>query len=292
LIILILGGTGQIGLELQNSLAPIGQILAPSRDDLNLMNEIEIDKFLKIHRPNLIINAAAWTDVDRAEEFSYEAEILNYKLPKQLAQYANSQRIRVIHYSSDYVYSGEGNNPWKEDSKTAPLNIYGHTKLRGDESIKQYCSNYLIFRTSWVYSVYGSNFMKSILTLAQNKKNLNVISDQIGSPTPARLIAEVTLIAIIKNLNSGVYHLAARGEVSWYKFAYSILELTKDLGIKLSLELNNLHKINTLEYKTLAPRPQNSRLNTFKLESALNISLPDWRNQLSLVLYEYYQNYR
>lgn len=284
--ILLLGGTGQIGFELKNSLAQLGEIIAPSRAILNLMNRSAVKDYLNKERIDLIVNAAAWTDVDKAEDHKVAAQRLNVGLPKQLAEYSASNKIRLIHYSSDYVFKGSGSKPWNEKSAIGPLNFYGQTKIEGDESIQQNCFNYLIFRVSWVYSTRGNNFMNSMLSHANNKKKLNIVSDQIGSPTPARLIAEVTALAINAQLESGLYHLAPRGETSWYEFAKAIFDLGLKAGFNLNLNSKNVNPISTKEYPTPAKRPLNSRMDSTKLERALNIELPDWRSQLNLTLNE------
>lgn len=284
--VLLLGGTGQIGFELQSSLAHLGEIIAPSRAILDLMNSSAVKDYLNKESIDLIVNAAAWTDVDKAEDHKVAAQRLNADLPKQLAQYSAINKIRLIHYSSDYVFKGSGSKPWNEKSAIGPLNFYGQTKIEGDESIQQSCFNYLIFRVSWVYSARGNNFMNSMLRHANNKKKLNIVSDQIGSPTPARLIAEVTALAIHAQLESGLYHLAPRGETSWYEFAKAIFDLGLKAGLNLNLNSKNVNPISTKEYPTPAKRPLNSRMDSTKLERALNIELPDWRSQLNLTFNE------
>ena len=284
--ILLLGGTGQIGFELQRSLAHLGEITAPGRAVLDLMNKTAVEDFLHQKSIDLIVNAAAWTDVDKAEDHKAAAQRLNTHLPQHLAQYSSNKNIKLIHYSSDYVFKGSGSKPWNENSPIGPLNFYGQTKIKGDELIEQSCFNYLIFRISWVYSARGNNFMNSMLKLGKNKTKLNIVSDQIGTPTPARLIAEITALAIHAQLDSGLYHLTPRGETSWYGFAKAIFNLGLKAGLKLTLSSKNLNPILTKEYPTPARRPQNSRMDSTKLESALNIELPDWKSQLDLTFNE------
>ena len=284
--ILLLGGTGQIGFELQRSLAPLGEIIAPGRAILDLMNKPAVEDYLNKKSLDLIVNAAAWTDVDKAEDHKVAAQRLNTDLPEQLAQYSNTNKIKLIHYSSDYVYKGSGSKPWNENSPIGPLNFYGQTKIEGDELIQQSSLNYLIFRISWVYSARGNNFMNSMLKLGKNKTKLNIVSDQIGTPTPARLIAEITALAIHAQLDSGLYHLTPRGETSWYGFANAIFNLGLKAALKLTLSAKSLKPILTNEYPTPARRPQNSRMDSTKLESALNIELPDWKSQLDLTFNE------
>ena len=277
--ILLLGKTGQVGFELLRTLSPLGPITAPSRAELDLANEKSVASYLASTRPELIVNAAAWTAVDAAEEWKFESERLNEGLPKQLIQYAAATNARLVHYSSDYVYPGNGSQAWREDSCSGPLSHYGKTKLQGDLAIEQNGADYLIFRTSWVYSARGKNFMRSMLDLAQSKTELNIVADQIGAPTPARLIAQITALSIYSKLAKGLYHLAPKGETSWHGFASEIFRLA---GYNLKA-----NPIPTSDYPTLARRPLNSRMDMSKLENALNIDLPHWKSQLALTLSEY-----
>jgi len=277
--ILLLGKTGQTGFELQRTLSPLGPITAPGRAELDLTSEQAVTDYLAQTRPDLIANAAAWTAVDAAEEHQAEAERLNAGLPQQLAEYAAGNNARLVHYSSDYVYPGTGTTPWQEASPTGPLSVYGQTKLQGDEAIRQSGADHLIFRTSWVYSARGNNFMKTMLRLAESKPELNIVADQIGAPTPARLIAQVTALAVHSKLTTGLYHLAPTGETSWQGFAREIF--------RLAGKNTKANPIPTSDYPTPARRPLNSRMDLTKLENALNIQLPDWQSQLALTLNEY-----
>lgn len=276
---LLLGANGQVGFELHRTLAPLGQLSAPSRAQLNLADEEAVCRYINTVQPDLIVNAAAWTAVDAAEHNPAEAVRLNTELPAQLASFAADRGIRLIHFSSDYVYPGTGHSPWQESSAMGPLNRYGETKLHGDLAIEQSGADYLVFRTSWVYSARGNNFMKTMLRLAQSRNELNIVADQIGAPTPARLIAQVATLATHAVLDSGVYHLATTGETSWLGFASEIF--------KLSGEKTKIIGIPTCEYPTPAQRPLNSRMDVSKLQQALNIKLPDWQSQLRLTLTEY-----
>ena len=285
--ILLLGKTGQVGFELHRTLSPLGTINAPGRETLDLMNEEAVANLLANTTPNLIVNAAAWTAVDSAEEHQAEAKQLNAELPEQLASYAKANNIRLIHYSSDYVYPGNGDEAWTENSPTGPLSVYGTSKLAGDQAIQKSGADYLIFRTSWVYSARGNNFMKTMLRLAKSKTELNIVADQIGAPTPARLIAQVTTLAIHGKLGKGLYHLAPRGETSWHGFAQEIFRLAQENGVQLAMGSDSAYPIPTSDYPTPATRPLNSRMEITKLEGALNIALPDWQSQLALTLGEY-----
>lgn len=288
--ILLLGKTGQVGFELHRTIAPLGTISAPGRAELDLLSEEAVQNYLTGIQPDLIVNAAAWTTVDAAEQQKAEAERLNAGLPGQLAEYSAAKNIRLVHFSSDYVYPGDGDQPWQETSPTGPLSHYGKTKLEGDRTIEQSGADYLIFRTSWVYSARGNNFMKTMLRLAKSKTELNIVADQIGAPTPARLIAQVTTLAIHNKLANGLYHLAPRGETSWHGFAREIFTLAKQSGEQLTMGSENAHSIATSDYPTPATRPLNSRMDVAKLEKALSIQLPTWQSQLALTLDEYLEN--
>jgi len=285
--ILLLGKTGQVGFELNRTLAPLGTINAPGRETLDLMNEEAVANLLANTAPNLIVNAAAWTAVDAAEDNQADAERLNAGLPKQLAGYAAANNASLVHYSSDYVYPGDGDQAWQETSNTGPLSVYGRTKLQGDQAIEQSGADYLIFRTSWVYSARGNNFMKTMLRLAKSKAELNIVADQVGAPTPARLIAQITTLAIHGKLTKGLYHFVPRGEISWHGFAQEIFRLAQENGEQLAMVPESAYPIPTSDYPTPATRPLNSRMDITKLEGALKIELPDWQSQLALTLGEY-----
>lgn len=276
--ILLLGKNGQVGFELHRALSVFGEIVAPDRDKLDLSDEQAVSRYLIATKPELIVNAAAWTAVDAAESQQDEANQLNSNLPRQLAEYAAANHLRLIHFSTDYVYPGSGESAWHENRSTAPISTYGKSKLAGDQAIEQSGADFLIFRTSWVYSARRNNFMKTMLKLAESKTELDIVVDQIGAPTPARMIAQLTVLAIQKRLEQGVYHLAPHGETSWHGFAEAIFLLA---GYEMKL-----HPIATSEYPTPARRPLNSRLDVSKLEQALNIRLPDWQSQLALTLTE------
>lgn len=290
--ILLLGATGQIGFELKRSLAPLGKVVTPSRHDIDLASAGALRWFLDGIRPSLIVNAAAWTAVDAAEEHCEQAYAINARLPAILAEYAADRPIWLVHYSTDYVYPGSGKIPWKETDAPAPLSCYGQTKLEGDHAIQNSGARHLIFRTSWVYSARGNNFMKTMLRLGAEHKKLKVVSDQIGAPTPARLIAEVTLLSLhaLHDFDSaigpGVYHIAPRGETSWHGFAQAIFDQAARLGAKLTICPKAVGAIPTNEWPTAATRPLNSRLSVERIEQALRIRMPHWEDQLAITLDE------
>ena len=295
--IFITGGNGQVGFELQRQFAVFGNVLAPSRQELDLTNAQAVYTYLAGHKPALILNAAAYTAVDKAESEPEQAKRLNAKLPEQLAQYAAQSGITLVHYSSDYVYPGNGVTPWQEDSPTGPLSVYGQTKLEGDNAVSESGANHLIFRTSWVYAARGNNFMRTMLHLGREREALSIVSDQIGAPTPARLIAQVTTLAFTPNalrltphIPKGIYHLAPHGETSWHGFACEIFQQASEAGEKLAIKPENITGIPTVEYPTPAKRPLNSRMSQAKLEAALGVTLPHWQSQLALTLKEHLKN--
>lgn len=302
--IFITGSSGQVGFELQRQFAIFGSVLAPTRQELDLTNAQAVDEYLAINKPALILNAAAYTAVDKAESEPAQAKRLNTELPAQLAEYAAKHTIPLVHYSTDYVYPGDGETPWQEDSSTAPHSVYGQTKLQGDLAVTHSGCQHLIFRTSWVYAARGNNFMKTMLRLGRERETLSIVNDQIGAPTPARLIAQVTALAFTTHdspntthhspltihIPSGIYHLAPRGETSWHGFACEIFEQAREAGEALAIKPQDAAGIPTAEYPTPAQRPLNSRMHLSKLEAALGFTLPSWQNQLSLTLKEYLEN--
>ncbi|WP_434986172.1 dTDP-4-dehydrorhamnose reductase [Vreelandella zhaodongensis] len=295
--ILITGGNGQVGFELQRQFAPFGTILAPKRQELDLTDAEAVDVYLEKHQPCVILNAAAYTAVDKAESEPQQAKRLNAELPAQLADYAAKQGIPLVHYSTDYVYPGNGETPWREDSPTGPLSVYGRTKLEGDKAVSESGTSHLIFRTSWVYAARGNNFMKTMLRLGRERNALSIVNDQIGAPTPARLIAQVTALSFTAHsprftihIPSGIYHLAPRGETSWHGFASEIFSQAREVGEALAITPESTVGIPTAEYPTPAQRPLNSRMALGKLENALGITMPTWQSQLALTLKEHLRN--
>ncbi|USZ49667.1 dTDP-4-dehydrorhamnose reductase [Halomonas sp. DN3] len=288
---LLLGATGQVGHELRKSLAIHLDLHAPDRGTLDLTDLDAVKRCLDHYRPQWVINAAAYTAVDQAETDTATAFRLNAELPSCLARYCAEHGALLTHYSSDYVYPGDGIRPWTEESPTDPLSRYGQSKLAGDEAVLASGCAAQIFRTSWVYSARGGNFMKTMLRLGRERSSLSIVDDQVGAPTPARLIADVTLHAwqVYRSRPelTGLYHLAPRGFVSWYDFAREIFRLARLHGLPLMLCDDQLSRMATKDYPTPAKRPPNSRLSVSRLENAFDISLPDWRGQLSLTMKDY-----
>jgi dTDP-4-dehydrorhamnose reductase len=285
--ILITGGSGQVGFELVRHFSLLGTVLAPTRQALDLTDENAVATYLAAHQPELILNAAAYTAVDKAEEEQALAQRLNADLPAQLAAYAAQNDVTLVHYSSDYVYSGEGDTPWRENSSAMPLCVYGQTKLTGDQAVQASGCPHLIFRTSWVYAARANNVMNTMLRLGRERDGLEIVDDQIGAPTPARLIAQITLLALERRIPGGLYHLAPHGETSWYGFADAIFLQAERFGESLNITAGNVAGIPTTDYPTPARRPLNSRLDVTKLERALGVTLPKWQSQLALTLEEH-----
>ena len=285
--ILLTGGSGQVGFELQRSLSLWGEVLAPTRHDLDLSDMAAVSRWLEAHAPDCIVNAAAYTAVDKAETDMQTALCINRDLPYVLAQYASRHAIRIFHYSTDYVYDGSGHDARSEEAATGPLNVYGRSKLAGDQAIMDSGASYVIFRTSWVYAARGNNFLKTMLRLAGQRDRLSVVADQIGAPTSARLLADITNIALARrDMPSGIYHAVCRGATSWHGFACQIFETAHRMGYALRLQNKDVQAITTEEYGAPAPRPLNSRLAVEKLEKTLGIRLPHWQEALSWTMAE------
>ncbi|AMQ86326.1 MULTISPECIES: dTDP-4-dehydrorhamnose reductase [Pseudomonas] len=291
--ILLLGKNGQVGWELQRSLAPLGELIALDRHSVDglsgdLSNLEGLRSTIRQIKPDVIVNAAAYTAVDKAETEVELAARVNAQASGVLAEEAAVLGAWLVHYSTDYVFSGQGVTPWQETDSVAPVNAYGASKLAGEQLITASGCKHLIFRTSWVYGARGSNFAKTMLRLAADRESLNVIADQIGAPTGADLIADVTALAIRQAFQrpelSGLYHLAASGEVSWHGYASHVIAFAKANGEQLAVQAVN--PIDTTAYPTPARRPLNSRLNTQKLRDNFSLHLPDWQSGVTRMLRE------
>ena len=291
--ILLLGKNGQVGWELQRSLAPLGELIALDRHSVDglsgdLSNLEGLRSTIRQIKPDVIVNAAAYTAVDKAESEVELAARVNAQASGVLAEEAAVLGAWLIHYSTDYVFSGQGVTPWQESDSVAPVNAYGASKLAGEQLITASGCKHLIFRTSWVYGARGNNFAKTMLRLATDRESLNVIADQIGAPTGADLIADVTALAIrqafLRPELSGLYHLAASGEVSWHGYASHVIAFAKANGEQLAVQAVN--PIDTTAYPTPARRPLNSRLNTQKLRDNFSLHLPDWQSGVTRMLRE------
>lgn len=292
--ILLFGKSGQVGWELQRSLAPLGQVIAldcDSDDGLcgDFTNRAGLAGTVRRVAPDVIVNAAAYTAVDKAESEPELARRINALAPGVLADEAQELDAWLVHYSTDYVFDGSEEKPWLETDATGPLSVYGKTKLDGELAVAR-CEKHLILRTSWVYAARGANFVKTMLRLAQERDQLKVISDQIGAPTSAELLADVTAHAV-RTLQrrpqlAGVYHLAAGGETSWHAYARFVIEHARHVGQPIRVMPEAVEAIRTSAYPTPAQRPLNSRLDTGKLQAAFGLVMPDWQVGVERMLAE------
>ena len=289
--ILLLGKDGQVGWELQRALAPLGLLTALNRRECDLADPAQIQAALEQYEPEVIVNAAAYTAVDQAETDQAMARRINVDALAELALYAREMGSLLVHYSTDYIFDGTKPEAYVEDDLTNPLSVYGQTKLAGENRIRDALCRHLIFRTSWVYAARGGNFARTMLRLAAERETLNVIDDQIGAPTSAELIADVTAHALRDVLSGrapgGTYHLAAAGETSWYGYAQFVIAYARAQGIVLKLADTGLKPIPASEYPLPAKRPQNSRMNTHLLERSFALKLPQWQDGVKRVLNEW-----
>lgn len=296
--ILLLGKNGQVGWELQRSLAPLGELLAldsRSPDYCGDLSDLSgLAATVQRFAPDVIVNAAAYTAVDKAESEPQQAHRVNAEAPAVLAREAKRLNALLVHYSTDYVFAGNGETPWQETDPVAPLSVYGSSKLEGEQAIQASGCAHLIFRTSWVYAARGNNFAKTMLRLARERDSLNVIDDQFGTPTGADLLADVTAHAIRTVRQrpelSGLYHLAAAGETTWCRYARFVLEQAQAAGVDLKVTPAMVGAITTDAYPTPAKRPNNSRLNTQKLQNAFVLRLPEWQAGVARMLTEILEN--
>ncbi len=293
--ILLLGKNGQVGWELQRALQPLGEVISLDRSKdaatglCGDLGDLEgLKKTVLAINPDVIVNAAAYTAVDDAEKNVELAELINSKAPKVLADLMAQSGGWLVHYSTDYVFDGSGSESWREYDATGPLNSYGQTKLNGEQAIHHSGCQYLIFRTSWVFASKGNNFAKTMIRLATERESLGVIADQIGAPTGADLIADVTAHALLASRSqtsvSGLYHLTASGQTSWHGYASFVIEQSRLLGLTLSVK--DINEIPSSEYPTPAQRPLNSRLKCCKLCDRFGLDLPHWKIGVKHMLME------
>ena len=295
--ILLFGKNGQVGWELQRSLSILGDLVALDRHSSDTeggcgdLTQLEaLRQTVLTLRPDVIVNAAAHTAVDRAESEPELARTLNALAPGVLAEAAHSIGALLVHYSTDYVFDGAGTTPWTENAPTGPLSVYGRTKLDGERAIQASGCRHLIFRTSWVYAARGGNFAKTMLRLAAERERLTVIDDQHGAPTGADLIADVTAHAIRQVLqrpqDAGTYHLAAAGETTWNGYARFVLDTARAIKPEQPIKVQEVSPVPTTAFPTPAARPLNSRLNTTHLRQTFALVLPDWRHGARRMLSE------
>ncbi len=294
--ILLLGANGQVGWELRRSLAPLGEVFAFHRGSgdagaVDLARPDSLAALVDRVAPDAIVNAAAYTAVDKAEAEPALAQAINAEAPAALARAAAARGAWLLHYSTDYVFDGSGDAPRDEDAATAPLGVYGRSKLAGEQAIRDSGSRHLILRTSWVYAARGANFPRTMLRLAQEREQLRVVADQVGAPTGAELLADVSAHAL-RRLDAqpalgGTYHLAAAGETSWHGLARFAIEQGRALRPELPWKVREVQAITTADYPTPARRPLNSRLDTRRLREAFGLSLPAWETGVLRMLSEY-----
>ncbi|MBG6074689.1 dTDP-4-dehydrorhamnose reductase [Polaromonas sp. CG_9.11] len=292
--ILLFGKNGQLGWELQRSLAPLGDLIALDRHSQDLCGDLGnlpgLADTVRALRPDVIVNAAAHTAVDRAESEPELARTLNALAPGVLAQEAGKLGAWLVHYSTDYVFDGSGSRPWVETDMPAPLGVYGRTKREGEQRVAEHCRRHLMFRTSWVYAARGGNFAKTMLRLAQERERLTVIDDQFGAPTGAELIADVTAHTIRQVLNrpqdAGLYHLAAQGETTWNRYAKHAIEQAQHTQTAMKIVANEVAAVPTSAFPTPAQRPLNSRLDCNRLQTVFGLTLPAWQQGVDRMLAE------
>lgn len=290
--ILLIGKNGQVGWELQRSLSTLGELTAVDYFDTELCGDLTnldgIKDTIRSVKPDVIVNAAAHTAVDKAESEKELSQLLNTDGVEVLAQESAKLGALLVHYSTDYVFNGEGNHFRKEDEPTGPLNVYGETKLAGEIAVAANNPRHLIFRTSWVYATRGANFAKTMLRLAKEKEQLAIINDQHGAPTGAELLADCTAVAIRAAISNtslyGTYHLVASGETTWYDYAQYVFSVARELGENLTVR--EVQGVDTSAYPTPAKRPSNSRLSNLKFQTAFATVIPDWKVGVKRVVNE------
>lgn len=288
--IVLLGAQGQLGWELQRSLAPLGRLHALDRRSADLAEPAQLVRTVRALRPDVVVNAAAHTAVDKAESEPGLAHAINASAPAALAQLAAELGAWLVHYSTDYVFDGSGTRAWQEGDATGPLNVYGRSKREGEQAIAASGCQHLIFRTSWVYAARGSNFAKTMLRLAQERERLTVIDDQHGAPTGADLIADVSAhalrMALARPELAGLYHLVAAGETSWHGYAQHAIAQARALRPELAWTVQDIAAVPSSALATPARRPHNSRLDTRKLQQAFGLTLPPWQQGVDRLLRE------
>ncbi|MBS1186192.1 MAG: rfbD [Burkholderiaceae bacterium] len=290
--ILLFGGNGQIGHELQRTLAPFGRIVAPSRSEADLTEAGNLQAMLQTQAPDIIVNAAAYTAVDPAESNETTAFAVNATAVETMARYARYNGSLLVHYSTDYVFDGTQSAAYTELDAPNPLNAYGRTKLAGELALQQGGCHALTFRTSWVFSSHGRNFIRTILKLARERETIDVVSDQIGAPTSAELVADVTALALAAfhadALPEGLYHLTASGSTSWYGLACYVVQQAQAHGATMKLGLDGIRAVRSTDYRRDRPgtatRPRNSRLDCSKLTEKLGLALPHWKVHVDRML--------
>lgn len=294
--ILLLGKSGQVGWELQRSLATLGEVVAldfdsPGTLQADFSKPEALALTVRTVAPEIIVNAAAHTAVDKAESEPELARLINATAVGVLAKEAAASRAWLVHYSTDYVFNGEGQTPWVEDSPTQPLSVYGQTKLEGEQLIRDSGCQHLLMRTSWVYGARGGNFAKTMLRLAKERDKLTVINDQFGAPTGADLLADLTThmlrTALARPSVQGTYHAVAAGETTWHAYAQYVIEFARAAGLPIKVAADAVRPVPTSSFPTPAKRPLNSRMNTTKLRDTFQLNLPPWQVGVERMLTEF-----
>jgi dTDP-4-dehydrorhamnose reductase len=290
--ILVTGKNGQVGHELMRSLAPLGKVVGVDVKECDLAQSAAINALLERVRPDIIVNPAAYTEVDKAESEPTIAHAVNVQAPKLLARYASRHHIPIIHFSTDYVFDGKKEAPYNEDDEANPISVYGKTKWLGEEAVRKMAAKHIIIRTSWVFGSHGVNFLKTMLKLASQRDKLSVVSDQFGAPTSARLLADA-VAQIVTELGEpgsyrkyGTYNIAAHGETSWHGYAQVVVEKAIKLGMDVKINPKDIKPISSKEYPMPAPRPANSRLDTTKVSTVFSVSLHQWQDEVEKVIQE------
>ncbi len=285
--ILITGTDGQVGFELTRTLAPLGKVIALVRADLDLSDAAAIQAVLDTHQPDIIVNPAAYTAVDKAESDADAVHAVNAQAVGAIAHWASAHGAMVVHYSTDYVFDGTKSGAYIESDPIAPQSVYGASKAQGEQLVRESCAAHFIFRTSWVFGAYGGNFLKTMLNLMKSRDALNVVNDQFGAPTSAFLLADVTAHVLrdawVKRQGGvtpeyGTYHLTASGVTSWHGYAQYVASLAERAGVELKVGSAQIKGIPTTDYPTPAKRPTNSQLDTSLLQNTFGLRLPDWQD--------------
>ena len=288
--ILVTGNKGQVGFELMKTLAPLGKVIGVDIKECDLAQSAMIDALLDRVKPDIIVNTAAYTAVDKAESEPTLAHAINAQAPKTLARQASRRNIPIIHFSTDYIFDGTKEDAYFEEDSANPQSVYGKTKWLGEEAVRSNAAKHVILRTSWVFGAHGVNFLKTILKLSKERDKMSIVADQVGAPTSARMLADVTA-EIVKQLlqefsyrKYGTYHLVADGETSWHGYAKYVVEQANALGMETKLDPKNIKSIKTKDFPLPAARPANSRLDTTKIKETFGITLSTWQSEVDLVL--------
>jgi dTDP-4-dehydrorhamnose reductase len=281
--VLLFGAAGQLGHELTSRLHVLGPVTALTRQDIDLSNAAALRSLLQAQRPAVIVNAAAYTAVDKAEQEPALAQAINVTAPSVMAEEAARSGAVLVHYSTDYVFNGQATRPYLETDPTDPQSVYGRTKRDGEQAVIQSGARYVLLRSSWVVGAHGQNFLKTMLRLAQERDSLRVVADQVGVPTSSAWMAETTVLALQQGLN-GLFHLTPAGQTNWHAYAQYVLQQAQSLGWTLKATPEQVQAITTADYPLPAPRPAYSMLESSLLAQALNLELPPWQAGVDSVL--------